>query len=232
MSMTELEMTPDYDRYLRVMWDIKWRLEITGYMVREDHPKFDISLLPPFMKIETIALQIRRVIESIALASLVANEPLYKEEAEKFKKFWMTEKIFEYIEKRNPHFYPKPVTPFLLNTYTGELSRPISLIKDGFMTRDMCIEVYKKCNKILHPQNPFAEDPNRDYLGFLNQVSNWIDLIVKLLDWHIFRLLGSDDFHVVIMHDEILGGDYPTMGRHNLVKLPPEIQAELQGEGQ
>ena len=227
MSITELEMTPDFDRYLRVMWDIKWRLEITGYMVRGDHPKFDISLLPLYMKVETIALQIRRIIESIALASLVANKSLYKEETEKFKKFWKTKEIFEYIEKRNPDFYPKPVTPFLLNTYTGELSSDIRLIKDGFMTRDMCLEAHNKCCNLLHAQNPFAEDPDRDYLGFLSQVPVWIDLIVKLLDWHIFRILGSDDFHVVIMHDEILGGDYPTMGRHNLVKLPPEIQAEL-----
>ena len=70
MSITELERTPDFDRYLRVMWNIKWRVEITGCMVREDHPKFDISLLPLYMKVETIALQIRIVIEFIALASL------------------------------------------------------------------------------------------------------------------------------------------------------------------
>ena len=228
----EDKMQTDVNRYLRVMWDIKWRTQIIGYMDREDHPNRDISLLPPFMKIETIALQIRRVIESIALASLVANEPLYKEEAEKFKKFWMTEKIFEYIEKRNPDFYPKPVTPFLMNKYTGEFSRPIRFIEDGFMMRDMCIEVYKKCNKILHPQNPFDDDKETDYEDFYSQVTDWINLIVKLLDFHIFRLLGSDDFYVVIMHDEILGGDYPTMGRHNLVKLPPEIQEKLRGEGQ
>ena len=230
MSITELERTPDFDCYLRVMWNIKWRVEITGCMVREDHPKFDISLLPLYMKVETIALQIRTVIEFIALASLTANKSLFEIESDKFKKFWKADLIFRDIEKQNPDFYPKPVTPFLLNTYTGELSSDIRLIKDGFMTRDMCLKVYKKCCDFLHAQNPFAED--RDYLGFMSQVPNWIDLIINLLDWHIFRLLGSDDFYVVIMHDKILGGDYPTMGRHNLVKLPPEIQAELRGEGQ
>ena len=122
------------------------------------------------------------------------------------------------------------IYPFLMNTYTGELSPNIRLIEDGFMTRDMCLEAHKKCCDFLHAQNPFAED--RDYLGFMSQAPVWITLIAKLLDWHIFRLLGSDDFYVVIMHDKILGGDYPTMGKHNLVKLPPKIQAELRGEGQ
>ena len=232
MSTTKLEMTPDFDHYLQVMWNIKWRLEITDYMVRGDHPEFDISLLPLYMKVETIALQIRTVIESIALASLVANEPLYKEEAERFKKLWRTKEIFDFIEKRNPDFYPKPVTPFLIHRCTGRFSSGITLIEDGFMTRDMCLEVYKKCCDFLHAQKPFAEEDDRDYLGFLSQVPVWINLIVNLLDWHIFKLFGSDDFYVVIMHDKILGGDYPTMGRHNLVKLPPEIQAELRGKNQ
>ena len=43
------------DRYRRVMYDIKWRTEIIGYMDREDHPNRDISLLPLYMKAETIA---------------------------------------------------------------------------------------------------------------------------------------------------------------------------------
>ena len=102
----EDKMQTDVDRYLRVMWEIKWRTEIISLIERDGRdnkdkeiPYRDMPLMPPFMKIETIALQIRKIIESIALASLVANEPLYKEEAEKFKKFWKMEKIFEYIEE-------------------------------------------------------------------------------------------------------------------------------------
>ena len=94
-------MKADTERYLRVMYDIKWRTEIIGYMDREDHPNRDISLLPPFMKVETIALQIRRIIESIVLASLVANESFYKEEAEKFKKLRSVKEIFKHIQKSN-----------------------------------------------------------------------------------------------------------------------------------
>ena len=231
MSITELDVTPDVERYHQVMWDIKWRTEITGYMVRGDHPNKDIYLLPLYMKVETIALQIRRIIESIALASLAANKSLFEIESDKFKTFWKAKLIFRDLEQRNPDFYPKPVTPFLMNLLTGELSSGISLIEDGFMTRDMCIEVYDECCDFLHAENPFAEK-DRDYLGFLSQAADWINLIVKLLDFHIFSLVGSDDFYVVIMEDAILGGDYPTMGRHKIAKLPLEIQERLRGEQQ
>jgi hypothetical protein len=239
-------MKPDVERYIQVMGDIKWRAETIShidstdrYNKGKDDPslyRYE-SLMPLAVKIEAVALQIRRIIESIALASLVANEPLYKEEAEKFKKFWRTEQIFEYIEKRNPDFYPKPIKHFEAR-YESNIESKIQFIEDGFMTRDMCIEVYKKCSHIVHPQNPFAEDKYGDYENFYSQVRDWINHIVRLLNCHVFRLVGSNDFYVVHMADPIidLTNDYggsisrPFMYPLRLDKLSSEIQAKLRGE--
>ena len=221
-------MQADIDRYLRVMYDIKWRTEIIGYMDREDHPNRDISLLPPIMKAETKALHIRTVIECIALASLVANKSLFEQESDKFKEFWKAKLIFRDIEEKNPDFYPKPIEPIHM-TDIDDIGRNIRFIEDGYMTRDKCIEVYDKCCEILHPQNPFADDQNRDYEGFLNQVPDWINLIRQLLNYHVFRLVGSNDFYVVHMHDEVMG-DYPFMYHLSLEELPPELQEKLRGE--
>ena len=219
-----VSMQADIDRYLRVMFDIKWRTEIIGYMDREDHPNRDISLLPLFMKVETIALHIRTVIEFIALASLVANKSLFEQESDKFKKFWKAKLIFSDIEEKNPDFYPKPVEPIHM-TGIDDIGRHIRFIEDGYMTRDMCIKVYDKCCDILHAQNSFADDQNRDYEGFLNQVPDWLNLIVKLLDYHVFRLVGSNSFYVVHMHDDGMG-DYPFMYPVSLEELPSEIRGE------
>ena len=240
-------MKPDIERYLRVMLDIKWRAEIISHIENTDRFNKDKddpslyryrSLIPKDVKIEAVALQIRRIIESIALASLVANEPLYKEEAEQFKKFNRTADIFEYIEKRNPDFYPKPIKQFQAR-YESNIESKIQFIEDGFMTRDMCIEVYKKCNKILHPQNPFADDTETDYEQFYSQVRDWISQIVQLLNCHVFRLIGSNDFYVVHMTDEIIdlandgrGLSYPFMYSLRFDKLAPEIQEKLQGKNQ
>ena len=218
----------DIDRYLRVMFDIKWRTEIIGYMVRENHPNRDISLLPLFMKVETIALHIRTVIEFIALASLVANKSLFEQESDKFKKFWKAKLIFSDIEEKNPDFYPKPVEPIHM-IGINNISRHIRFIEDGYMTRDMCIKVYDKCCDILHAQNPFADDQNRDYEGFLNQVLDWVNLIVKLLDYHVFRLVGSNSFYVVHMHDKGMG-DYPFMYPISPEELPLELQPKQRSE--
>ena len=226
----------DIDSYLRVMDNIKWRTEIIGYMERGDHPKADISLLPLFMKVETIALHIRTVIEFIALASLAANKPLFEQEGDNFKEFWKAELIFRDIEKKNPDFYPKPIEPIHM-TDIDDIGRNIRFIEDGYMTRDKCVEVHQKCCNFLHAQNPFAEDQNRDYEDLLNQVPGWINLIVKLLNFHVFRLIGSNDFYVVHMHDEVIDSAYnrrgisrPIMYPLQLDKLPSEIQAKLRGE--
>ena len=89
-----ISMQAYIDPYLQVMFEIKWRTEIIGYMDREDHPNIDISLLPLYMKVETIALQIRTVIELIALAALAANKSLFEQEGDKFKELGLTQSVF------------------------------------------------------------------------------------------------------------------------------------------
>ena len=223
-----ISMQAYIDPYLQVMYAIKWRTEIIGYMDREDHPNRDISLLPLYMKVETIALQIRTVTEFIALAALAANKPLFEQEGDKFKEFWNAERIFRDIAEKNPDFYPKPIEPIHM-THIDNIDRNIRFIEDGYMTRDMCIEVHQKCCDFLHAQNPFAENRERDYEDFMRHVPDWINLIVNLLNYHVFRPLDSDDLYVVHMHDDVMG-DYPFMYSHSLFKLPPELQAKLRGE--
>ena len=241
-------MKPDTERYIQVMGDIKSRAETVLHIESNDrfyknkdkvNPYSDMSLMPPAIMIETLALQIRRIIESIALASLVANAPLYREKVEQFKKLWRLAKIFEEIEKRNPDFYPKPIQHFEPR-YESNIESKIQFIEDGFMTRDMCLEVYQKCSHIVHSQKPYAEDEDisRDYEDFLQQVPDWINQIVRLLNCHVFRLVGSNDFYVVHMADTIidLTNDYggsisrPFMYSLSLEKLAPEIQEKLQGK--
>ena len=226
-----VSLQADMNRYRRVMWNIKWRTEIIWYMYREDHPKYNISLLPFFMKVETIALHIRTVIEFIALASLAANKSLFEQESDKFKEFWKADRIFRDIEARNPDFYPKPIEPINI-TDIDDVGRNIRFIEDGYMTRDMCLEVHRKCCDFLHAQNPFAEDQNRrNYEDFMRQVPDWIIPISQLLNYHVVRLVDPNVFYVVHMHDEAMG-NYPFMYPLNLVKLPLEIQEKLRGENQ
>ena len=125
-----ISMQAYIDPYLQVMYAIKWRTEIIGYMDREDHPNRDISLLPLYMKVETIALQIRTVTEFIALAALAANKPLFEQEGDKFKEFWNAERIFRDIAEKNPDFYPKPIEPIHM-THIDNIDRNIRFIEDG-----------------------------------------------------------------------------------------------------
>ena len=66
-------MKADTESYSRMMYEIKNRSMIVGKILRRE---IDLIYNPP--TVEIIALQIRLMIESIALASLSANKTLFQ----------------------------------------------------------------------------------------------------------------------------------------------------------
>ena len=145
---------------------------------------------------ETIALQIRMIIESIALASLSANKTLFEQEGDKFKEFWRADSIFRDIEKKNPDFYPQPV-----KEQPSKIPDVLEFIeiKTGFMTRSEIIKVHSKCCDILHAKNPYGR--SRDHKTFFAQVPQWLTLIINLLSNHKIRLLNDSGFYIVHMRE-------------------------------
>ena len=178
----------DMYAYLAVMRDIQRRLEIVTRLIN-----LEIDLMYTVMQAESIALQIRMIIESIAQASLSANKSLFEQVSDKFKTYWKALRIFEDIENKNPNFYPKPIKENPLNPFD------FTYIDDGFMTRDEIIEVHQYCCIFLHAKNPFAQ--TRDYDWFIAQFPNWMDRINKLLNNHQIKLLDDDGDYIVTMQD-------------------------------
>ena len=192
-------MKADTDNYLSMMKMIIGRIDITQRLI---HNQINMPYIGP--KIETIALQMRMIIESIALATLTANKSEFEKEGDKFKRFWKAESIFKDIEKKNPNFYPQPVVitpplnmPDVKNM--PDIKADIKDIKTGFMTRDEIIKVHSKCCDILHAPNPYSLQNKEKYENFLAQVPQWINLIIKLLDQHRFQLLNKNGFYLVKM---------------------------------
>jgi len=61
--------------------------------------------------IESIYLQFRKVLELIALGSLVANKDVFSAVYQDFAKYWNAELLVKDIERLNPRFYPRPINP-------------------------------------------------------------------------------------------------------------------------
>lgn len=187
-TQEQAPMTADVKAYVSVMEDIKHRTKVVSRMINQE-----INMMNKIIQAESMALQIRMIIESIALASLAANKSLFEQEGDKFKKFWKAERIFEDIEKKNPDFYPYPMQLAPSIVPGGNIH--IIYYEQGFMTRDEIIKVYEQCCDLLHAKNPYV--PQRDYDSFVAQVPNWIDRIDNLLNSHLIRPLNKDEFYIV-----------------------------------
>ena len=190
---TEVPMHSDKLIYTQVMEDIRLRTNIINEIYSGR-----INMIHIFAKSESIALQIRMVIESIALASLAVNKSLFEQESNKFKEWWNADRIFRSIERENPDFYPKPFNNMPSNIPGVEYE--LIDLNEGFMTRDQIIEVYNECCNILHAKNPY--NTQRDYNNFISQVHEWIKLIVNLLSSQKIKLLNDDALYIVNMRDE------------------------------
>lgn len=60
--------------------------------------------------IEFCVLQVRKMLELIALSSLVSDADLYREKMDKVEKMWNARLIIRDIERIHPDFFPHPIT--------------------------------------------------------------------------------------------------------------------------
>lgn len=142
--------------------------------------------------IEFNVLQIRKIIEHIALGSLIANRDLYNQFYDKFEKCWDARLIFRDLERINPRFYPEPGR-------IDKSQKPHNFIPltEGYMKKDEALKVYEKCGSILHATNPYGSQPDFSY--YINNIPKWYDNIVMLTDNHLVCMLGVERIYYVIM---------------------------------
>ena len=99
------------ERYCQLMLEIRHRASAVAAL---EEPNRDV--MPDFIRVELLVMQIRKILEIVALGSMVANEKEYLEAYDKIEKHYHAKKILRFVEKINPDFYPKPVS----HTKTGD----------------------------------------------------------------------------------------------------------------
>lgn len=147
---------------------------------------------------EFLCLQIRKILENIALMSLVANKEKYAEIREKFSKDWNAKCILQDLKRINPNYYPVPLKA-KPNSIKLENGKSIDeLINndnvDEYLTESEFIKIYNKCGGMLHEFNPYSED--KDIKKVYGDISVWIKKIVALLNQHEVQLY--DDKYMIV----------------------------------
>ena len=183
--------TSPYSKYADCMEEIKMRTTVVdGFLSGKCHAMYVQTTA------ESISLQIRKILELVALASLVANRTEYQKHRRNFHSDWNGKRILETLEIANMQFYPKP-TKQVLDQTTGKV---VSLedITSGFLTKRDYVRLYDRCGGILHADNPFS--PKRDIQSFLDSVPGWMEKIMRLLNHHVIQLVDDDQQIWVLMH--------------------------------
>ena len=156
---------------------------------------------------ECVALQIRKILELIALASLVANKAEYAVQHEKFAEHWNAKEILDNIRKVNPDFYAVP-------TKQNEVAKQVfknQEIETGFLTVDNFKTLYDQCSKLLHARNPFSKKAAGDAQRFMKDASKWMNRIRMLLNHHEITLAGGDQLIICLMQSKDDGQPHATL---------------------
>lgn len=167
--------------YQDCLYEIKKRIDVIA-----DHINRITTEKYLIIEVETVCLQFRKILEKIALMSLVANKEIYAEQNAKFAQHYHAERIMRDLERVNPNFYPVPTKRIHHEDGIDEWIK----VEEGYLTKEEFIKIYQKCGGIMHAQNPFAgEKPLREIQKCFPE---WLTKICALLDHHQITLVGGD----------------------------------------
>lgn len=178
--------------YCALMEEIKLRFDAILDILTRKH-----TTLYPVTNIEFICLQIRKILELIAMGSLVANKKEFEKQNIKFESFWNARKMLEDIEKLNPDFYPQPMDE--LPSTSPRIKRELKNIKDNYLTKKEFVKLYKKCGKLMHRDNPFGSKADLNF--YEKSINEWLSKINNLLKVHAIKLLGDDTLYLIHMQE-------------------------------
>lgn len=183
-------------KYAEAMGEINVRINSIKSLY--DHVKI-LPKIPEPIIIESAALQIRKVLELVAFASLVTHEQIYSETFKNIDKEWHAINIIRKMEKINPHFYP-------VSLFHEETSQTVTERTNNYLTKNKFTELYGRCGNILHRPNPFKVLlGDRYYQEYADFIYESVESIKNLLEIHAIQLINDDIVWVIHMNSNADG---------------------------
>lgn len=180
--MTEQEQREERGRrYCQLMGELKLRLWHIGRRVRTPDESFTAEN-EAVIELELVMLQLRKVLELIAFASLLVNKEAVAAQRADFANMQKAKRILSALEKINPHFFPRAVTISTLEPGRHHIDFRQG---DDMFTKDEFAPLFDACSTVLHVMNPFA-DHMPVVLG--RPVDEWAQRIRTLLGMHMIVL--------------------------------------------
>jgi hypothetical protein len=133
---------------------------------------------------ESSVLQLRKVMECLAMAAIAPNHKEYetfRKNAEKsadYRKDFNGKAIVKMLEKVNPDFYPIPLHP--PTTKNGH--HQITPLRSGFLKKQAYETTYDRLGKFLHSDNPWGDD--KGVLNLAKSIPEITSKVIRLLALH------------------------------------------------
>jgi len=170
----------DLGKYTLCMEEVKKRNEAIGEIISGIR-----RTTFPITDLEFISLNIRKCLELISLANLVAHKEKYKEAREKYFLDWRAKAILKEIEKINPDFYPEPL--IRVKSSTSPVAWEWKKRESGYLSRDEFSEAYNFASDFLHAENPFNKK-DIDFFQVMKKFNEYNIKIIGLLNEHVIKL--------------------------------------------
>lgn len=152
----------------------------------------------PIARVELAALNLRKILEIIVLANLVANIKEYSKRRDKFRTDWNASAIIKDLQKVNPEFFPIPIDAKSVKINGKDVKEIVSR-QDRCLNQEDWKDAYQMASEIVHYRNPF--NPQKfDFVDFQRRMINFGTLIIALLKHHQVTLYKGEKFMVSVWH--------------------------------
>ena len=165
--------------YRRCMVRIKHRIDAANTIANQTRAVGGIIITT-----EILALQIRKILEGIALAGLCAHRQQYKDIRKRLEKEWQLSQIAPRLDQVNPHWYPTPLENEDGPPDPKSGARPLITIKNGVLTKSEFIEMHGRMGQLLHEDNPIVGLESRNWEEEFKKFPDRLSRIMKLINKH------------------------------------------------
>ena len=184
----------DTQKYTQVMQTLKGRKEHVDWIMNSAEAMGDVST---FM-IESICLQLRMMIEDIAVACVIANAEEMPQLARSIRREYRPNTILKALETLNPKCYPIPIVENISGS-RGSFRDTHERPKGDWLTREEAVEEYGRLSSVVH-RNLKAYDGNSvDNLELYRRCEYLEYRIRNLLSHHQITVLDENTMYRVLM---------------------------------
>ena len=182
----------DIGQYCDLMEQVKSRIEAIDQLM--EFPGITIQI-----RVESICLQLRMLLELIVFSSLVSNKDVWQRSQKELQSSRDIGKKLRELERIHPNFYPRPVEIQGSNPGAEPGER-----EEGFLSESKLIEVYGRLGNILHAENPLGKET--DYRYFIDEIPGWISQVQNLLECHkVYLYHHPEEFYLIKMFGDVDG---------------------------